>query len=69
MLSALRAQTIDAAWQVFQEDKRGSLEKGKLADMIILSDNPISDPENIENVKVLTTIRGGDVVHDTLCSV
>ncbi len=61
-LSALRAQTIDAAWQVFQEDKRGSLEKGKLADMIILSGNPLSHLEKIEDIKVLTTIRHGSDV-------
>jgi predicted amidohydrolase YtcJ len=31
-LSALRAMTIDAAWQVFEDSKRGSIENGKLAD-------------------------------------
>ncbi len=61
-LSALRAQTIDAAWQVFQEDRRGSLEKGKLADMIILSCNPLSCPEKIDTMKVLKTIRYGNEV-------
>ncbi len=44
VMSALRAVTIDAAWQVFQEDNRGSLEPGKLADMIVLSGNPLDDP-------------------------
>jgi predicted amidohydrolase YtcJ len=62
VLSALRAQTIDAAWQVFQEDKRGSLEKGKLADMIVLSGNPLLCSEKIDKLKVLKTIRRGNVV-------
>jgi predicted amidohydrolase YtcJ len=40
-LSALRAMTIDAAWQVFEDSKRDSLENGKLADLVILSENPL----------------------------
>jgi predicted amidohydrolase YtcJ len=40
-LQALRATTIDAAWQIFQEDNRGSVEVGKYADLAVLSDNPL----------------------------
>lgn len=61
-LSALRAQTIDAAWQVFQEDTRGSIEPGKLADLAVLSRNPLEDPDCIETTKVTRTIRRGQVV-------
>jgi predicted amidohydrolase YtcJ len=32
--------TIDASWQVFEEDRRGSLEPGKFADFVILEKNP-----------------------------
>ena len=67
-LSALRAQTIDAAWQVFQEDRRGSFEIGKLADMVILSGNPLSTPDEINKIKVLKTIRRGSIVSETRLS-
>ena len=36
-MSALRAVTIDAAWQVFMDDDIGSIEPGKLADLVVLS--------------------------------
>ncbi|AFO93456.1 amidohydrolase (plasmid) [Phaeobacter inhibens] len=59
VLSALRAQTIDAAWQVFQEDTRGSIEAGKLADFAILNQNPIETPQDILGTQVVQTIRRG----------
>ncbi len=60
---ALRAYTIDAAFASFEEDHKGSLEPGKLADFVIL-DRDITQipPEEIRNVKVLKTIVGGEVV-------
>jgi predicted amidohydrolase YtcJ len=61
-LSALRAQTIDAAWQVFQEDNRGSIEPGKLADLAVLDRNPLEDPDRIETTAVTRTIRRGQLV-------
>jgi len=60
---ALRAVTIDAAWQVFLDDTRGSIEVNKFADLVILSDNPLKNPENIRNIKVLETIVGGKTVY------
>ncbi len=59
VLSALKAQTIDAAWQVFQEEERGSITSGKLADLAILVDNPLHNPADIQNNRVLCTIRRG----------
>lgn len=61
VLSALRAQTIDAAWQVFQEDKRGSIEVGKIADFAILNRNPIHSPQALLSTQVTRTIRRGRV--------
>jgi len=61
VLAALKAQTIDAAWQVFQEGERGSLAPGKLADLVILSRNPLEAPETIAKVQVEQTIRRGRV--------
>ncbi len=60
--SALRAHTIDAAWQVFQENERGSIETGKLADFAILSDDPIMRSDTLDQVRVVETIRRGRTV-------
>lgn len=65
VLSALRAQTIDAAWQVFQEGARGSIEVGKIADFAILNRNPLKAPAELLSTEVVQTIRGGKTVFRT----
>ena len=59
MMQALRAVTIDAAWQVFMEDEVGSLEPGKYADLVELSGNPLDDPMNMRDLRVQRTVIGG----------
>ena len=61
---AIEAYTMGAAFAEFQENEKGSITPGKLADMVILSDNVFDiKPEAIRNVKVKTTIVGGKVVY------
>ncbi len=59
VMQALRAVTIDSAYQVFLEAKVGSLERGKLADFVILDRSPLQDPEHVETVRVLETFVAG----------
>ena len=57
-MDALKAMTIWPAYQHFEEASKGSLEVGKLADMVILDQNPLLvDPANIKSIKVLETIK------------
>ena len=56
----IKALTINAAWQMFMEDKVGSLEAGKLADLTVLSQNPLKvDPDLLDQIQVTGTYRGG----------
>jgi predicted amidohydrolase YtcJ len=55
---------MGAAFAEFQESEKGSITPGKLADMVIVSDNIFElKPEAIRNAKVKTTIVGGRVVY------
>ena len=57
---ALTAYTKDAAYSSFDEDIKGTLEPGKLADFVILSENVLQvEPTTLKNVKVLETYVGG----------
>ena len=63
-LEALRAITVDAARQYMETDVKGSLEKGKLADLAILDKNPLTvDPMAIKDIKVLETIKAGTSIY------
>jgi predicted amidohydrolase YtcJ len=60
---AIEAYTMGSAYAEFQEHEKGSLTPGKLADVVILSDNLFSiNPKNIPDVRVEATIVGGKVV-------
>jgi predicted amidohydrolase YtcJ len=59
---ALRAMTLGAAFAVFEENEKGSLEVGKYADLTVLSDDLLAIPEeDLKNVSVVATVVGGRV--------
>ena len=62
---ALRGYTIDAAYAAYEEDVKGSLEPGKLADFVILDrDLTTMPPEEIRDAKVDLTVVGGNIVYE-----
>ena len=63
-IEALRASTIDAAYAAFEEDSKGSLVPGKLADVTVLSRDILTVPEEeIPGTVVLYTIVGGELLY------
>lgn len=63
-LEALKAITINAAYQYREEASKGSLEPGKRADLVVLSDNPLTvDPMAIKDIKVERTIKDGTTIY------
>ncbi|HUH37274.1 MAG TPA: amidohydrolase family protein, partial [Spongiibacteraceae bacterium] len=63
--AALRAITLDAAYQYFEEAEKGSISVGKLADLVLLSDNPLTmAPDTLaSDLKVLETIKAGRTIY------
>jgi predicted amidohydrolase YtcJ len=66
VVRALEATTIDAARQHFEDHLKGSLEAGKLADMVILSRSPLDSPATLDKIRVEETIIGGRSVYRRL---
>jgi predicted amidohydrolase YtcJ len=65
VMTALKAMTIWPAWQHFEENVKGSIERGKIADFVILSANPTAvDPETLADLKVLVTIKEDRVIYE-----
>lgn len=65
VITALKSMTLWAAYQHFEEDDKGSIEPGKLADFAILSGDPLAiDPENLESLRVAQTIKEGKTIFD-----
>ncbi|WP_295890468.1 amidohydrolase [uncultured Vibrio sp.] len=64
VMEALKASTINAAYQYYEEDRKGSLEVGKLADMVILDSNPLEiEPALLKDIQVIETIKEGNTVY------
>jgi predicted amidohydrolase YtcJ len=63
--AALRALTIDAAYQYGEEDRKGSIAAGKLADLVVLDRNPLEvAPEEIKDVRVVQTLKEGKAIYE-----
>ena len=63
---ALRLYTLGSAYMTFDERVKGTLELGKLADMVVLGEDPMTvDPERIRNIRIAKTIIGGRQVFDS----
>jgi predicted amidohydrolase YtcJ len=65
VLDALRSFTSWSAYANFDEENKGTIEPGKLADMVVLSEDILSaDPKVLLTTKVLMTILRGEVVYE-----
>ncbi len=62
---AIECYTINNAYAAFEEQEKGSITAGKLADMVVLSDDILTaDPVRIQEMKVMMTILGGTVIYN-----
>ncbi|NIF55402.1 amidohydrolase [Burkholderia sp. Ax-1724] len=61
---ALRMCISNGAWAAFEEEKKGSLEAGKFADLIVIDRNPLTcPPKDLRQINVTTTMKNGEVVY------
>lgn len=64
VLNAIKAVTINAAYQYFEENEKGTIKEGKKADLIIIDKNPLKvDKKEIKNIKILETMKNGEVLY------
>ncbi len=64
VLEAIKAVTINSAYQYGEEDIKGSLKAGKKADLIIVDRNPLNvDKNELRNIKILETIKDGKTIY------
>lgn len=60
---AMKTVTVDAAYEYFEEDSKGTIEQGKKADLVILDRSPLLvNPLEIKDIKVIETIKDGHIV-------
>jgi len=64
VITALKAMTIWPAYQHFEEANKGSIEVGKLADLVILSQDPTAaDPEKLDQIRITETVKEGQTIY------
>ena len=64
VMTAIKSMTIWPAWQHFEENEKGTIEVGKLANFVVLDKNPLTiDPEELDTIRVAETIKEGVVVY------
>jgi predicted amidohydrolase YtcJ len=61
---ATAAYTVDAAYAGFDETRKGTISVGKVADFVVLSNDPFVNPRNVQSTKVVQTVVAGRVVFD-----
>ncbi|NND85383.1 MAG: amidohydrolase [Acidimicrobiia bacterium] len=62
---AIRVCTVNGAYASFEENDKGSISAGKLADFVVLAEDPHDvDPDRIKEIQVVRTVVGGDTVHE-----
>ncbi len=62
---AIRVNTLHGAYASKEEDLKGSITPGKLADFVVLADDPHTiDPEKIKDIKIVRTVVGGNTVYE-----
>ncbi|MEM8632097.1 MAG: amidohydrolase [Pseudomonadota bacterium] len=65
VMTGIKAMTLWPAWQHFEDETKGSIEVGKLADFVILTGDPTAiDPEDIDTLRVAATIKENAVIYD-----
>ena len=66
VMTAPKAMTVWPAWQYFEEDKKGSLEAGKLAAFVVLSGDPTAlDPSDLDSQRGMAPIEEDKVIFET----
>ncbi len=61
---AIKCYTLNNAYAAFEENKKGSIEKGKFADLVVLNEDILTiDPVRIKDVKVDMTVFDGDIIY------
>jgi hypothetical protein len=64
VMTALKAMTIWPAWAHFEDQRKGSIEVGKLADLVMLSEDPTAiDPETLNELTIIETIKEGTSIY------